>query len=59
MGNVVQNDWKINAAALDKAGVMSWREIARVLGVAKSSVSDFLRKPQEVVTPALPADPRQ
>lgn len=49
MGNVVKNDWKTNATALAGAGAMSWREIARVLGVAKSSVSDYLRANVQVV----------
>ena len=38
------SDWKEQAIELAKTTSMSWREIGRKLGVAKSSVSDFLRK---------------
>jgi hypothetical protein len=46
---MMEKEWKINALALNKAGVMSKREIARALGVPKSSVSDFLRAYQKVL----------
>lgn len=36
-------DWKQQAIALADTGTMSWREIARVLGKSKSTVSDYLR----------------
>ncbi len=35
--------WKKDAIALAKTGVMSWRAIAKHLGISKSSVSDWLR----------------
>ena len=38
------NEWQIAALKLANTGVMSWREIAKTLGVGKSTVSDFLRK---------------
>src|SRR5690625_2447179 len=37
------SDWKESAIALAKEG-MSWRAIARELGVPRSTVSDYLRK---------------
>lgn len=36
-------EWQIQAAALHNTGTMSWRDIASTLGMAKSTVSDFLR----------------
>lgn len=39
----VAKDWKQSALALDKVGVMSRRSIAKVLGVSKSTCSDYLR----------------
>jgi len=42
-------EWQHDAVALDKVGVMSWREIAKVLKMPKSTVSDFLRSYREVV----------
>lgn len=39
-------NWRQHAAALAATGVMSWRQIADVLGKPKSTVSDFLRKEQ-------------
>lgn len=36
--------WKQQAAALAATGAISWRQIAKVLGVPKSSISDFLRQ---------------
>lgn len=38
-----QADWQIQSIALDHTGTMSWRDIARALGVPKSTVSDHLR----------------
>ena len=40
-------DWKQQAIALADTGTMSWREIARVLGKSKSTVSDWLRVHKE------------
>ena len=37
-------DWQISAVALRNAGTMSKREIAKVLKVPKSTVSDYLRE---------------
>ena len=37
------SDWKEEAITLANAG-MSWRKVAREVGVGKSTVSDFLRK---------------
>lgn len=36
-------DWKQQAIALADTGTMSWRQIARILGKSKSTVSDYLR----------------
>lgn len=38
------SDWKVAAEALARTSGMSWRRIAKELGVPKSSVSDHLRK---------------
>src|SRR5690554_7994806 len=38
------SDWKEAAEALARTSGMSWRRIAKELGVPKSSVSDHLRK---------------
>jgi len=38
------SDWQKDAIALHKSEVLSWRDIARVLDVPRSTVSDFLRK---------------
>lgn len=38
------DNWRRKAAALAKTGKYSWRQIAEKLGIAKSTVSDFLRK---------------
>lgn len=43
-------NWKENALSLSKEG-LSWREIARQLNVAKSTVSDFLRKKEKTTLP--------
>jgi len=40
---VEQNDWQVQALALHKTGTMSWREMAVMLGVPKSTLSDYLR----------------
>jgi predicted transcriptional regulator len=40
----INTDWKVDAINLAETGDMSWRSIARELGVAKSTVSDFLRE---------------
>lgn len=37
------NDWKARASALAATGALSWRKIARSLGVSKSTCSDYLR----------------
>jgi len=39
----VKSDWKSQAVKLDSVGIMSWRQISKVLGVPKSSLSDYLR----------------
>lgn len=36
-------EWEIAAVKLAETGLMSWRGIARELGVARSTVSDYLR----------------
>lgn len=36
-------EWKLDAIKLAETNVMSWRNIAKELGVAKSTCSDFLR----------------
>ena len=53
---VVDKDWQINAVALDKAGVMSWREIAETLTVPKSTMSDFLRSYTDMKSDVLPLE---
>jgi hypothetical protein len=40
---IEQEDWKVQAVALHNTGTMSWRDIALLLGVPKSTCSDFLR----------------
>lgn len=50
----MDKDWEHSAVALAMTGVMSWREIAKVLEVPKSTVSDFLRKYTQIAS--LPAD---
>jgi hypothetical protein len=37
------NDWKREALLLAEEGTLSWRQISLMLGVPKSTVSDFLR----------------
>lgn len=37
------NDWKVRASALAATGALSWRRIAKSLGVSKSTCSDYLR----------------
>lgn len=37
-------EWQHQAVALDSTQTMSWREIAKMLGKAHSTVSDYLRK---------------
>lgn len=37
------NDWKASAKVLSETTELSWREIAKVLGRPKSTVSDYLR----------------
>jgi len=41
--NNFDKDWQHQAILLAQTGVMSWRDIAKQLDVAKSSVSDYLR----------------
>lgn len=38
------SDWKVAAEALARTSGMSWRQIAKELGVSKSTCSDYLRK---------------
>lgn len=40
---IEQEDWKVQAVALHNTNTMSWRDIAKLLNVAKSTCSDFLR----------------
>lgn len=47
--NCGYEDWRIQAVALANTGTMSWREIARTLGVAKSTLSDYLRSYVSVI----------
>jgi len=37
-------DWEQQAVLLANTGVMSWRQISKVLKVPKSTLSDFLRE---------------
>jgi predicted phosphodiesterase len=37
-------EWQLDAIKLANTGVMSWRDIAKQVGKAKSTVSDFLRE---------------
>lgn len=37
-------EWQVNALALSKTGVLSWRGIAKALQIPKSTLSDFLRR---------------
>ena len=37
-------DWRVDAIKLSNTGVLSWREIANVLDVPRSTVSDYLRQ---------------
>ena len=39
-----EKEWELDAIKLAETGALSWRGIARELDVAKSTVSDFLRK---------------
>lgn len=41
---MIDKDWQIKAVKLNETGVMSWREIAKMLDVPKSTLSDYLRK---------------
>ena len=41
---MITKEWRQQAVALDSTNTMSWREIAKMLGIGKSTVSDFLRK---------------
>jgi hypothetical protein len=42
-------DWKVQAIKLAKTEAISWRSISEVLGVARSTVSDYLRAYYKVV----------
>lgn len=42
-------EWQAQAIALHNTDTMSWRDIAKMVGVAKSTVSDFLRAYQTAV----------
>ena len=44
MKNVTQLPWQQMAILLANKTQMSWREIAKELGIAKSTCSDLLRK---------------
>lgn len=59
-GVVVEKEWQHDAIVLDKTGIMSWREIAKFLGVPKSTVSDFLRayKAFKELPPAVETQPK-
>ena len=39
-----QKEWQHSAVALDSTGVVSWRDIADLLKMPKSTISDYLRK---------------
>ena len=39
-----EKNWQLDAIKLAETNVMSWRQIAKTIGVSKSTVSDFLRK---------------
>jgi len=41
---ILNNDWEQQAVALDSTGTLSKRDIGKMLGVPKSTVSDMLRK---------------
>lgn len=47
MNNNKNDDWQLDSIKLAQTGVMSWRAIAKVVGVSKSTVSDYLRKYSE------------
>ena len=58
-----KQDWKSVAVELASSGDISWRSIATEVGVAKSTVSDFLRgelkgyvKPSEKMVLKKPKD---
>lgn len=46
---VEYNDWQIQSIALERTGTMSRRSIAEAVGVARSTVLDFLRAYDDVV----------
>jgi hypothetical protein len=48
-----EKEWQQQAIALSTTGTMSWRGIANLLGVPRSTVSDFLRKYYEVRNDAI------
>jgi len=43
-----EKEWQQQAVALSTTGTMSWRGIANLLGIPRSTCSDFLRKYYEV-----------
>lgn len=45
----MNKDWRLDAVKLDASGVLSRREIAKVLDVPRSTCLDFLRKYDEVM----------
>lgn len=50
------NEWQQNALALDKVGLMSRREIAGMLSIPKSTMSDFLRSYEVMKSDVLPSE---
>ena len=44
MNNNKNEDWQLDCIKLAQTGVMSWRAIAKVVGVPRSTCSDYLRK---------------
>lgn len=50
-------EWEIAAVKLAETGLMSWRGIARELGVARSTVSDYLRSYSKAKQGALLDEP--
>ena len=41
---IEKKEWQAQALALEKTGTMSWRDIANMLDMPKSTISDYLRK---------------
>lgn len=50
----MNKDWQQQAVTLHNTGLMSWRDISKVLDVPRSTISDYLRKYVEVLKPVPP-----